>query len=108
MLADWAFIYHIIYTLNKNGLALAIDTPNMLSRSNPEETAVKKHLVDNNQIDTIILLPRKMFLRTDTGTCLFLIRKNKTDNNILFVDAGNICTKNSNQVTFSDKTLITL
>lgn len=34
-LADWAFIYHIIYTLNKNGLALAIDTPNMLSRSNP-------------------------------------------------------------------------
>lgn len=105
VLADWAFIYHIIYTLNKNGLALAIDTPNMLSRSNPEETAVKKHLVDNNQIDTIILLPRKMFLRTDTGTCLFLIRKNKTDNNILFVDAGNICTKNSNQVTFSDKNI---
>ncbi|MBO5095357.1 MAG: N-6 DNA methylase [Bacilli bacterium] len=104
-LADWAFIYHIIYTLNKNGLALAIDTPNMLSRSNPEETAVKKHLVDSNQIDTIILLPRKMFLRTDTGTCLFLIRKNKTDNNILFVDAGNICTKNSNQVTFSDENI---
>lgn len=101
-LADWAFIYHIIYTLNNKGLALTIDTPHMLSRGNSEETAVKKYLVDNNQIDTIILLPRKMFLRTDTGTCLFLFRKNKTDNNVLFIDAGNICTKNSNQIIFSD------
>ena len=104
-LADWAFIYHILYTLSQNGIALTIDTPKMLSRSNSTETAIKKHLLESNQIDTIILLPRKMFLRTDTGTCLFLFRKNKTDNNILFIDASTICTKNSNQVSFSDSNI---
>lgn len=100
--ADFAFIYHIIYTLNPNGIALAIDTPNMLKRTNLEEIEVKKHLIDSNVIDAIILLPAKAFLRTDTGTCLFVIRKNKEDRNILFIDASQIYMEEKKQRILSD------
>lgn len=100
--ADYAFIYHIIYTLSQDGIALVIDTPNMLKRKNLEEIEVKKHLIDSNVIDAIILLPAKAFLRTDTGTCLFVIRKNKKDKDILFIDASQIYTEVKKVRTFTD------
>lgn len=100
--ADYAFIYHIIYTLSQNGLALVIDTPSMLKRGNKKEKEVKKHLLESNVIDTIILLPKQIFLRTKTGTCLFLIRKNKKDDKVLFIDASQIHTTINNKRTLSD------
>lgn len=106
--SDWAFIYHIIYTLNKDGLALTVDTPKMLYESSKEradEVPIRKYFVDNNLIEAIIQLPGKMFLRTDTTTCLFIFRKNKTDHNILFIDASKMCYKSSNKITFKDENI---
>ena len=106
--SDWAYIYHIIHTLNKDGLALTVDTQKMLYESGKgraDEIPIRKYFVDNNLIEAIIQLPGQMFLRTDTDTCLFIFRKNKIDHNILFVDACKICHKNSNKVTFSDENI---
>lgn len=100
--ADYAFIYHIVHALNQNGIALVIDGPGMLSRTNEEETRVREHLVKENLIDAIIQLPNNFFLRTKIGACLFIIRKNKKDNKILFVDATTKYTTINHTRSFSD------
>lgn len=100
--ADYAFIYHIVHALNQNGVALVIDGPGMLSRTNEEETRVREHLVKENLIDAIIQLPNNFFLRTKIGACLFIIRKNKKDNNILFIDATTKYTTINHTRSFSD------
>lgn len=84
--ADYAFIYHVLYTLNQNGVALVIDSPGILSRIK-EEALIRKDLVEKNVIDSVILMPRELFYRTKTGVCILVLRKNKKDKNILFVDA---------------------
>ncbi len=102
--ADYAFIYHILYTLNQNGVALVINGPAMLSRTlkGNDETSIREHLVKENVIDTIIQLPNNFFLRTSIGACLFVLRKNKADKNILFIDATSIYTTSGHTKTFND------
>lgn len=102
--ADYAFIYHILYTLNQNGVALVINGPAMLSRTlkGNDETSIREHLVKENVIDTIIQLPNNFFLRTSIGACLFILRKNKTDKNILFIDATTLYTTSGHTKTFND------
>lgn len=107
--ADWAFIYPIIYSLNENGVAVVIDTPNMLSRTNQVETSIRKYLVEQNLIDTIIYLPDNFFANVSKEVCMMVIRKNKDNNNILFVNAENIFSQDGkkNILRDSDIDLIT-
>lgn len=107
--ADWAFIYPIIYSLNENGVAVVIDTPNMLSRTNQVETSIRKYLVEQNLIDTIIYLPDNLFANVSKEVCMMVIRKNKDNNNILFVNAENIFSQDGkkNILRDSDIDLIT-
>ena len=100
--ADYAFIYHVLNALNQNGVALVIDGPGMLSRTNKTEPYIREHLVKENVIDTIIQLPNNFFLRTSIGACLFVLRKNKTDKSILFIDATTKYTTINHKKTFND------
>lgn len=107
--ADWAFIYPIINSLNKDGVAIVIDTPNMLERANQIETSIRKYLVEQNLIDTIIFLPDNLFANVSKEVCMMIIRKNKDNNNILFVSAENMFSQDGkkNILTDSDIDLIT-
>lgn len=106
--ADYAFIMHILYTLGKDGLALIIDTPTMLSRDNDIEKSIRKYLVEENVIDTILLLPRDLFTNTTTDICIFICKKNKINNNILFVNASTIFTKEGSNTILSDNDIETI
>ena len=101
--ADFAFILHIIYTLSKEGLALVIDTPTMLTRDNENERSIRKYLIEQNLIDSIILLPSALFTNTTTDVCLFIIRKNKIDNKVRFVNASSLLSKEENKNILSDE-----
>ncbi len=46
-------------------------------------------MVDNNYIDAIIQLPSNLFLNVTISVDVMLLKKGKTDNNVLFVDASN-------------------
>ena len=61
----------------------------------------RKYLIDNNFIDCIIQLPSNLFFGTSIATCIMVLKKGKTDNTILFVDATNECIKvtNNNKLT---------
>ena len=85
--SDFAFVLHILSSLSSNGAASIIEFPGVLYRGGAEQK-IRKYLVDNNYIDTIIQLPKDMFFGTPISTAIILLRKNKTDNKIMFVDAS--------------------
>ena len=86
--ADYAFIMHILYHLAEHGTAAVVEFPGILFRSNAEGK-IRKYLVDNNYIDTIIQLPSNLFFGATVATCILVLKKNKANTDILFIDASN-------------------
>ena len=62
-------------------------------------------MFDNNFIDTVIHLPSDLFFGTSIATCILVLMKNKTDNNILFVDASEEFVRNTNKNKLSDENI---
>lgn len=85
--ADFAFIMHTLSWLSADGTASIIEFPGILYRGGAEQK-IRKYLVDNNYIDSIIAMPGNLFFGNTITTCVLVLRKNKVDNNILFIDAS--------------------
>ena len=66
------------------------------------EQKIRKYLVDNNFVDTVIQLPPDLFFGTGIATCIIVLKKNKTDNSVLFVNASEEFVRNTNQNKLSD------
>ena len=60
------------------------------------EQKIRKYLVENNYVDCIIQLPGNLFFGTSIATCIMVMKKNKTDNDVLFIDATKECIKVTN------------
>lgn len=93
--ADLAFIMHSVNWLASNGTAAIVCFPGIMYRGGAEQK-IRKYLVDNNFIDTIIQLPSNLFYGTSIATCIMVLKKNKTDNKVHFIDATNECIKVTN------------
>ena len=85
--ADLAFTMHILSWLAVNGTAAIVEFPGVLYRGGAE-AKIRKYLVDNNYVDTVIQLPPDLFFGTTIATCIIVLRKSKTDNKVLFIDAS--------------------
>ncbi|WP_218154256.1 type I restriction-modification system subunit M [Nonomuraea pusilla] len=85
--ADLAFTMHILSWLAVNGTAAIVQFPGVLYRSGAEQK-IRKYLVDNNYVDTVIQLPPDLFFGTNIGTCVLVLKKSKKDNSVLFIDAS--------------------
>ena len=85
---DMAFIMHSLSWLANNGAAAIVCFPGIMYRGGAEQK-IRKYLVDNNYVDAIIQLPANLFLNVTISVNIMLLKKNKTDNSILFVDASN-------------------
>ncbi len=99
--ADLAFIMHSLSYLAENGTAAIVCFPGVMYRGGAEQK-IRKYLVDNNYIDTIIQLPDNLFYGTSIATCIMVIKKsNKVDNNVFFIDASKEFVKatNNNKLT---------
>ena len=98
--ADMAFIMHSLAWLAPNGVASIICFPGIMYRGGAEQK-IRKYLVDNNNIDCIIQLPSNLFFGTSIATCIMVLKKNKSDSSILFIDASVECVKvtNNNKLT---------
>ena len=62
-------------------------------------------MIDNNYVDAVIQLPADLFFGTPIATCILVLKKNKTDNNILFVDASEEFVRNTNKNKLSDENI---
>lgn len=99
-MADMAFIMHILHWLSTDGTAAVVCFPGIMYRGRAEQK-IRQYLVDNNFVDCIIQLPENLFFGTTISTCIMVLKKNKVDNKILFLDASKECVKvtNSNKLT---------
>lgn len=98
--ADLAFIMHSLHWLASNGTAAIVCFPGIMYRGGAEQK-IRQYLVDNNFVDCVIQLPSNLFFGTSIATCIMVLKKNKPDNTILFIDATNECIKvtNNNKLT---------
>lgn len=98
--ADLAFIMHSLFWLAPNGTAAIVCFPGIMYRGGAEQK-IRKYLVDNNFVDAIIQLPDNLFYGTSIATCIMVLKKNKPENSILFIDASKEFVKvtNSNKLT---------
>jgi type I restriction enzyme M protein len=85
--ADLAFTMHMLSWLAVNGTAAIVEFPGVLYRGGAEQK-IRKYLVDNNYVDTVIQLPPDLFFGTTIATCVIVLKKSKHDNKTLFIDAS--------------------
>ena len=90
--ADMAFIMHCISWLASNGTAAIVCFPGIMYRGGAEQK-IRKYLIDNNFVDAVIQLPANLFLNVTISVDIMLLKKNKKDNTVLFVDASGECVK---------------
>ena len=86
--SDLAFTMHMLSWLSEKGTAAIVEFPGVLYRKGAEQK-IRKYLIENNYIDAVIQLPSDLFFGTTIGTCILVLKKNKNDNSILFIDASN-------------------
>ena len=85
--ADLAFTMHMLSWLAVNGTAAIVEFPGVLYRGGAERK-IRKYLIDNNYVDAVIQLPPDLFFGTTIATCIIVLKKSKTDNAVLFIDAS--------------------
>ncbi len=102
--ADLAFIMHSLSWLATNGTAAIVCFPGIFYRGGAEQK-IRKYLVDNNFIDAIIQLPDNLFFGTSIATCIMVMKKSKSDNSVLFIDATKECVKVTNNNKLSEENI---
>lgn len=101
--ADFAFLLHGFYHLKQNGGVMAIVLPHgVLFRGNAEGK-IRKHLLEEGAIDTIIGMPANIFYNTSIPTTVIILKKNRTNRDVLFIDASQEFDKGKNQNTMTDE-----
>lgn len=98
--ADMAFIMHSLSWLTTNGTAAIVCFPGIMYRGGAEKK-IRQYLIDNNYMDCIIQLPDNLFYGTSIATCIMVLKKSKSSNDTLFIDASKECVKvtNNNKLT---------
>jgi type I restriction enzyme M protein len=98
--ADLAFIMHSLAWLATNGTAAIVCFPGILYRGGAEQK-IRKYLIDNNYIDCVIQLSGNLFFGTSIATCIMVLKKSKSENSTLFIDASKEFVKvtNNNKLT---------
>jgi type I restriction enzyme M protein len=91
---------HSLSWLATSGTAAIVCFPGILYRGGAEQK-IRKYLIDNNYIDCIIQLPDNLFFGTSIATCIMVLKKSKSENKTLFIDASREFAKvtNSNKLT---------
>lgn len=93
--ADLAFIMHSLSWLATTGTAAIVCFPGILYRGGAEQK-IRQYLIDNNFVDCIIQLPDNLFYGTSISTCIMVLKRSKSENSTLFIDASRESVKVTN------------
>lgn len=99
--ADLAFTMHMLSWLSTSGVAAIVEFPGVLYRGGAEQK-IRKYLVENNYVDAVIQLPPDLFFGTTIATCIIVLKKSKTENKTLFIDASAEFVRGGNKNKLSD------
>lgn len=85
--ADFAFVLHALSYLSAKGRAAIVCFPGIFYRGGAEQK-IRKYLVDNNYIETVISLAPNLFYGTTIAVNILVLAKNKKDTTTQFIDAS--------------------
>jgi type I restriction enzyme M protein len=85
--ADFAFVLHALSYLSSKGRAAIVCFPGIFYRGGAEQK-IRKYLVDNNFIETVIAVAPNLFYGTSIAVTLLVLSKHKTENTTQFIDAS--------------------
>lgn len=85
--ADYAFLLHDLYHLKPDGI-MAIVLPHGVLFRGGEEGEIRKQLIENDHIETIIGLPPSIFFGTGIPTIIMVLKQKRQNNDVLIVDAS--------------------
>jgi type I restriction enzyme M protein len=85
---DYAFILHMIETLKPGTGRMGVVVPHGVLFRGAAEGQIRKKLIEENLLDTVIGLPEKLFYGTGIPAAILIFKKRKTDDKVLFIDAS--------------------
>lgn len=95
---DYAWLLHVIKSLDSNGKAGVVMPHGVLFRGNAEES-IRINLLKTRYIRGVVSLPANLFYGTGIPACLLFIDKSDSDKreNIFFIDASDGFKKDGNK-----------
>ncbi|WP_104697296.1 MULTISPECIES: type I restriction-modification system subunit M [unclassified Helicobacter] len=93
---DYAFILHMIFSLAPFG-RMGVVLPHGVLFRGSSEGKIRKQLIDENLLDTVIGLPANLFYGTSISACILIFKRNRERQDILFIDASREFQKNKRQ-----------
>ena len=99
--ADFAFVLHCLSYLSGKGRAAIVCFPGIFYRGGAE-AKIRKYLVDNNYVETVIALAPNLFFGTTIAVTILVLSKHKPDTAIQFIDASGLFKKATNTNTLTD------
>ena len=85
--ADFAFVLHALSYLSSKGRAAIVCFPGIFYRGGAEQK-IRKYLIDNNYVETVIALAPNLFYGTTIAVNILVLAKNKPDTTTQFIDAS--------------------
>lgn len=85
--ADFAFVLHALSYLSGKGRAAIVCFPGIFYRGGAEQK-IRKYLIDNNFVETVISLAPNLFFGTSIAVNILVLSKHKTENKTQFIDAS--------------------
>jgi len=84
---DWAFLLHMIKSMSPTGRVAAVAPHGVLFRG-ASEGRIRQEIVDKNLVDAVIGLPENLFYGTSIPACILVLKKGRTNTDVLFIDAS--------------------
>lgn len=85
--ADLAFLLHGFYHLKNDG-TMCIVLPHGVLFRGASEGKIRQTLLENGYIDAVIGLPENLFYNTSIPTTIIVLKKNRNNRDVLFIDAS--------------------
>ena len=85
--ADFAFVLHALHYLSAKGRAAIVCFPGIFYRGGAEQK-IRKYLVDNNFVETVIALAPNLFYGTSIAVNILVLSKSKKDTKTQFINAN--------------------
>ena len=99
--ADFAFVLHALSYLSGKGRAAIVCFPGIFYRGGAEQK-IRKYLVDNNFVESVISLAPNLFYGTTIAVNVLVLAKNKPNTNTQFIDATALFKKETNNNILTD------
>ena len=100
--ADFAFVLHALSYLSAKGRAAIVCFPGIFYRGGAEQK-IRKYLVDNNYVESVISVAPNLFFGTTIAVTILVLSKHKTDTTTQFIDASGLFKKGTNTNLLTDE-----